>query len=1005
MLKLYERIPIRYRLALTLVCIFTGAVLLADWMGLVPNDRKQLMRGRISLCESLAINGTAMVASGNSTGFEKAVKALVDRNDSLRSVRLVDPDGKRKFETSGHSDYWSDDPDQMASNISVPIFRFGQPWGDLQIAFTDTKTELGWSRYGIWGLLALIIPICFLQFSFFLKRMVSALNPEGAIPENVRSFMDTFAEGLVIIDDRERILIANKQLCNALGQTSDELFGKPIGSLHFEIGDDKTEWPWFEAMREEKLISERILRLRRNDGEKESIATFTVTCNPFPGQGLMATFDDITEIEENKARLAVALGVAKDASEAKSAFLANMSHEIRTPLNAVLGFTDVLRRGLVTDSGEAVGHLNMIHRSGAHLLELINDILDLSKIEAGRMQCESIATEIDEVILDAVSVQNGRAQEKNIELNVEFLTDLPVRVHCDPTRLRQIITNLLGNAIKFTEQGAVTVRTECLALTPETSAQVTGDVDNCLRIHVDDTGIGMTPQQQAKIFDSFVQADSSTTRKFGGTGLGLSISRHLAEAMGGMLTVSSSAGRGSTFTVTLPVSESDALDWTSREIITDRANRREHRGESTQLKTLPPKPVLVVDDGEANRRLIELVLTRAGAIVSCAENGQEAIDMIDSGHFQLILMDMQMPVLDGMTATRQLRSAGCRLPIVALTGNAMKGDREKCIQAGCDDFLSKPVNLDSLLECCQTYLGHEENGTESTTSNHHTAKDSADTESPAIENLFSKGAESQLANDAAAAPIHTTIPIDDDELREVVVHFIDRMDARLSGMEDAVRQADFDTLQNEAHWLKGSGGTVGFNELTDPAIQLENAAKIGDTELALQILEEIQSIRARIVSPVAAGDSNSSPSEPVPPTRSDSTRSPRAETTDPGMHSASSETSEKEDTPIECTLPLDDEDYLEIVIDFIKRLDVRLLGMLSMVQTKSFEELENEAHWLKGAGGTVGFPALTAPSAALMLAARDGQVGRCQESLRDILQIRQRLVIPRTINPTIAGPH
>ena len=991
MLQLYARIPIRYRLALTLVCIFTGAILFADWLGLVPNARQQLMRGRVSLCESLAISGTAMVASGDSQGFESTVKALVRRNESLQSVRLVDSNGKQRFATDGHDEHWSDAPKDLASNITVPIFRFGQPWGDLQIAFQETDAELAWARYGIWGLLAFAIPICFLQFSFFLKRMVAALNPEGAVPENVRSFMDCFAEGLVLIDEKERILIANKRLCEALGKSPDELFGKSIGSLGFEIGDDKTEWPWDEAMRREQLVSERILRLRRQTDAGEVASTFTVTCNPFPGQGLMATLDDITEIEENKAKLAVALGVAKDASEAKSAFLANMSHEIRTPLNAVLGFTDVLRRGLVSDSEEAIGHLNMIHRSGAHLLELINDILDLSKIEAGRMQVESIPTEIDAVILDAANVQSGRASEKEIELKTEFLTDIPTTVHCDPTRLRQITTNLLGNAIKFTEQGAVTIRTECLSATAIANPpanELSDSTPYYLCIHVDDTGIGMTPEQQDKIFDSFVQADSSTTRKFGGTGLGLSISRRLAEAMNGSLSVQSTPGTGSTFTVTLPVSEQDAAEWTSRDVVTARAQRSENSSDSTELQKLPPKPVLVVDDGEANRRLIELVLSRAGAVVTCAEDGQQAIDAIHAGQFELVFMDMQMPVLDGRSATRQLRAAGCKIPIVALTGNAMKGDREKCIEAGCDDFLSKPVNLDLLLECCRHYLGDGDCQPATTDAKPVFAKIAEN------ENNACEPSTDQTDSTRDTSPIFTTLPIDDDELREVVANFIDRLDTRLTGMQEAVRQADFETVRSEAHWLKGSGGTVGFAALTNPALQLEQAAKCEDGETALAILEELQSIRARIVSPIAGNDPiDGNPASPSATSPTGTVSKPESPN-NPPTEDAFGMLSQIQEPPIHCTLPMDDDDYRAIVIDFIERLDVRLMGMLSMVQKKSFEELENEAHWLKGAGGTVGFPALTEPALALMNAARAAQVQQCQESLRDILLIRQRLVVP-----------
>ncbi len=229
---------------------------------------------------------------------------------------------------------------------------------------------------------------------------------------------------------------------------------------------------------------------------------------------MMATFDDITLLEEARE-------AAQHASESKSAFLANMSHEIRTPLNAVLGFTDVLRRGLVTDAEESVDHLNMIHRSGKHLLELINDILDLSKIEAGKMDVESIDTQVDQIILDTTDVLSVRAREKDLETKIVFNSSIPRVIQSDPTRLRQIITNLVGNAIKFTEQGTITIATE----------MVDGDASR-LQIDIIDTGIGMTPEQQAKIFESFSQADTSTTRKFGGTGLGLSISRRLSEASG-----------------------------------------------------------------------------------------------------------------------------------------------------------------------------------------------------------------------------------------------------------------------------------------------------------------------------------------------------------------------------------------------------------------------------------------------------------------------------------------
>lgn len=965
MLNVYARIPIRYRLAFTLVCILAGAILFADWLGLVPQGKTQLMRGRVALCESLAISGTAMAAEGKTAAFASTVEALVQRNESLQSVRLLDSLGRVRFETEGHEQHWSDDPGDLQSNLTVPIFRFGKPWGNLQIAFVDAQHELSWARFGVWGLLALIVPLCFLQFSFFLKKMIAALNPGGAMPENVRSLLNTFAEGLVLLDERQRILFANERLCRAAGKSADQLLGKPMETLAISIGDDNPQWPWDQAVQRDEPVSERILRMRHVTAEgADKVLTFTVNCQPFAGKEVMATFDDITEIEESKAQLAVALGVAKDASEAKSAFLANMSHEIRTPLNAVLGFTDVLRRGMVSDSEEALDHLNMIHRSGAHLLELINDILDLSKIEAGRMQVESIPVRIDEVVLDAASVQRGRAVEKEIQLELAFATDLPASVHCDPTRLRQIVTNLVGNAIKFTDQGAVTVRTECVARPKTTPSKDPQSETHELRIHVDDTGIGMTNEQQEKIFESFVQADSSTTRKFGGTGLGLSISRRLAEAMGGTLTVESIPGNGSTFTVCLPVSANDSQEWIPRAELEARLHHRERETPTGDIQRLPPKRVLVVDDGEANRRLIQLVLSRAGARVVCAEDGQQAIEQIEKQDFDLVFMDMQMPVLDGMSATRILRQNGHALPIVALTGNAMKGDREKCMEAGCNDFLSKPVNLDRLLQCSANFLGTAP------------PPNTAYPPQPEKDSSVAPGdsMEPPEIPQQSEAPIHTTLPVDDEEICAVVADYVARLDARLAGMQAAIESVDFETLRSEAHWLKGSGGTVGFAELTQPAIELENAAKDHDLTQSLCILKSIQSIHARMVAPQ--------------PTAANTTP-----TATPSEINASFPLDDR--SPITCLLPLDDEDYLSIVLDFIERMDVRLLGMLSMVQTGAFEELENEAHWLKGAGGTVGFPALTEPSTVLMKAARNRDQQLCQQALQSILGVRQRIVLPQ----------
>ena len=990
MLKLYTFIPIRFRLALTITCIVAGGILLADWIGLVPHSRGHVQQGRIGIAETIAVTGTALIEQGDIDGFQASVRALAVSNQHVRSIRFIDRLGRTRFETSDHDQYWSEDQVDIESNLAVPILRAGEDFGSLQIAFTPLDTELGIARYEIWGVLAFVIPLCFIQVSVFLRRMVAALNPKGAVPENVRSFMDTFAEGLVLMDDQQWVLIANRQLGDVLGKDPDELFGKNIDSLGFEIADQGESWPWAEAMVSQQAVTERILKLRAPTGK---VHTFTVNCNPLHGQGVMATLDDISEFEENKARLAVALGIAKDANDAKSAFLANMSHEIRTPLNAVLGFTDVLRRGLVSDSAEMLDHLNMIHRSGAHLLDLINDVLDLSKIEAGHMHVESIPTAVIDVIKDSASVQTGRAKEKGIDLNIHCRTDIPSVIHTDPMRLKQVLINLIGNAIKFTESGGVCVQVECLPYSGDLGNADAGRYTHELLVHVKDTGIGMTEEAQTKVFNAFIQADSSTTRRFGGTGLGLSISRRLAEAMHGTIDVHSEIGVGSTFTIRLPVTVTEQDLWTPADLI--KGNLVDHYApkESGKLQRIPNKRILVVDDGEANRNLIDLVLRRAGAQVQTVSDGQQAVDAIRKEDFDLVYMDVQMPVLDGLSATQILRDEGYHLPIVALTGNVMKGDRERCLQAGCDGFLPKPVDLDELLATSRHYLGEADS---------EDLTEIIPTLAPVNETDEQKTPVTRLDS---AELIHTTLPTDDENLCRIVSDFVERLEGRLDGIEEALQGEDFEHVRAEAHWLRGSGGTVGFQVLTDVACDLEAAAQGENVDDALAVLHELQDIRSKIVRPQIS-PSEETVSQPEPPSDQApqqstwleglSAMAAMARSADENSADASAPVEQQDQTPIHCQLPLDDPEYLEIVSGFLERLGGRLEGMHQFLQQDQLEELGNEAHWLKGSGGTVGFPEFTGPALDLMNSARDNDAEASELHLQQVMDVRQRLVIPAT---------
>lgn len=396
----------------------------------------------------------------------------------------------------------------------------------------------------------------------------------------------------------------------------------------------------------------------------------------------------------------------RKADLAKSEFLANMSHEIRTPMTAILGYAELLLES--NSESERTDYARTIRRNGEHLLTVLNDILDLSKIEAGKLEVEHVACDIPSLIRDVIELQGVRAESKKLSLKTSISASCPLTVMADPVRLRQVLLNLVGNAIKFTEFGGVEVRLHSV-----TTNQGTDE----LRISIVDSGIGMDNEQLCNAFIAFSQADSSTSRRFGGTGLGLAISRRLMELMGGTILVESEEGLGSTFTVVLPISTETASS--SITSPPDRVEMEEEykfdvqKAESQELmedETGVTKPeqaasltgcrVLLAEDGIDNQRLIAFLLRKSGATVDVAENGAIAVDqLLNLGNqYDVVLMDMQMPVLDGYKATRKLRTGGYAGPIVALTAHAMAGDRFRCLEAGCDDYMTKPVDRKLLVQ-------------------------------------------------------------------------------------------------------------------------------------------------------------------------------------------------------------------------------------------------------------------------------------------------------------------
>jgi two-component system sensor histidine kinase/response regulator len=387
---------------------------------------------------------------------------------------------------------------------------------------------------------------------------------------------------------------------------------------------------------------------------------------------------------------------AEAENRAKSEFLAHLSHELRTPLTAILGYTDLL---LATDQPPERNHLHIIKRNGRHLLSLLNDVLDLSKIEAGKLEVDQLDVQLHTFINEISSLITVNAQDKNLQLKISAVTPLPVRIKTDPTRLRQILLNLLGNAIKFTDVGEV-----CLEI-----GETLVDGKNILEFSVIDTGIGITDSDLEKLFKPFSQAGRINSLREPGTGLGLAISRQLAQYLGGNISVSSDPGMGSKFTVRI---DPGSLDDVPRQLL----------DVTTQLDTTINTEairlhghILVTDDLPDIRYLIGHLISSFGGRVSYASNGEEAIAMVNeraanNESFDLMIMDSQMPVMDGLAATRLLRAQGCTTPILALTAATLRGERELCIAAGADDYLSKPIEAATLLTRLQELLARDTKG-------------------------------------------------------------------------------------------------------------------------------------------------------------------------------------------------------------------------------------------------------------------------------------------------------
>jgi signal transduction histidine kinase/DNA-binding response OmpR family regulator len=511
---------------------------------------------------------------------------------------------------------------------------------------------------------------------------------------------------------------------------------------------------------------------------------------------------DITARKVMERELLDAKATAEAASRAKSAFVANMSHEIRTPMTAILGYANLLTHPSQTEE-DRKRCIQTIRRNGEHLLMVINDILDVSKIEAGKMNVEKIHCMPVQIVTDVAALMKVRAVDKNLDFDVRYIGAIPQQIESDPTRLRQILMNLLGNAIKFTTTGSVKLLVSLADSIDATNPR--------LRFDVVDTGVGLTKEQQALLFKPFAQADNSTTRKFGGTGLGLTISKRLAMMLGGDLMVHSEAGAGSTFTLTIRTGSLRGvaiLD--SPQALVDASEQNAHRVDNVRFDGR----VLLAEDGADNRVLVGFYLKQAGLEVTEVENGllarDRALAALKKGNpYDLILMDMQMPELDGYSATTQLRQAGYRSPIVALTAHAMGGDREKCLAAGCDDFAVKPIDHDLFINMLRKYL--------------HERQDAAGSDPPpTLGSSEPAGTKIAPPPEVANNPTFAKL-MSKPATAKLVEKFLAGLPQRIAAIQEALTAGEMNQLKVLAHQLKGAAGGYGFVAISKISSTLEAA--------------------------------------------------------------------------------------------------------------------------------------------------------------------------------------